>query len=82
VLLCVELSSQKEQTVSKLREAREEKLSSRYFSHDEQLTSFFDSCSRFKNLNEMVEVIDLLKYSLLYIYLASFFCGRFYLIHL
>ena len=56
-LLCSELSSQKEQTVSKLREAREEKLSSWYISYDEQLTSFFDSSSRSRNLKEMVEVI-------------------------
>jgi len=58
VLLCVELSTQKEHTVSKLHEARQEKLSSWYFSHDEQLTSFFDSSSRSKNLDELVEVIS------------------------
>jgi len=53
---CPELSSQKEHTVSKLREAHEEKLASWYISHEEQLTSFFDGSSRARNLKEVVEV--------------------------
>jgi len=56
VLLYAELSSQRESTVSNLREARDEKLAAWYANHHEQLTTFFNRTSRCRNLNEVVEV--------------------------